>query len=115
MRTLQSDKGNLLKNKIMTNKNVMSLQSQKDEKSLWKSWSMEALTCRLEHTKVMHHLAKLYSGMLDENISARQAVYYFYGQVAATATLMPGDFSLGWRALALVAFCWAARKTRGNG
>lgn len=96
----------------MTNKNGISIQSQKNEKSLWQILSGENLTACLENTKTMHALARLYTELLDESVTARQAVYYFYGQLAAIATLMPGNFSMGWRALAFVTFCQAVRKTR---
>lgn len=66
------------------NKNIFSMkQQQYDERTLPEWYSLRGLTSWLAASKPMCSAAKLYSFMLDETVTARQAVYYFYAQLAA--------------------------------
>ena len=73
------------------NKNIFSMkQQQYDERTLPEWYSLRGLTSWLAASKPMCSAAKLYSFMLDETVTARQAVYYFYAQLAALGVFFPG-------------------------
>lgn len=95
------------------NKNIFSMkQQQYDERTLPEWYSLRGLTSWLAASKPMCSAAKLYSFMLDETVTARQAVYYFYAQLAALSVFFPANLNAGWRACAFLLFCRAISFTR---
>lgn len=91
-------------------KNELTLRAAKAETSFTLRLSLAALTATLELQPLFHRLAKLYSEMLDDEVTALQAVYYFYAQIMALLTLLPVTMNLGWRACFLTLFCVAVSK-----
>ena len=87
-------------------------QQQYDERTLPEWYSLRGLTSWLAASKPMCSAAKLYSFMLDETVTARQAVYYFYAQLAALGVFFPANLNAGWRAWAFLLFCRAISFTR---
>ena len=77
-------------------------QQQYDERTLPEWYSLRGLTSWLAASKPMCSAAKLYSFMLDETVTARQAVYYFYAQLAALGVFFPANLNAGWRAWAFL-------------
>lgn len=77
------------------------------------SWlSLTRLTLFLAQLPLMESLAELYGWLLNEKVSATQAVYYFYAQLTAFLVLFPVAMPHGWRACFLLLFCLAVGKTR---
>lgn len=98
----------------MMNKNSICMKKQNNEQILSQWFNFNALTSWLADTKLMHRAARLYTQMLDEAVTPRQAVYYLYAQLSALAVLFPADINSGWRACAFLLFCRAVSFTRSS-
>ncbi len=75
--------------------------------------AFECVTLWLAQTRVAVRLSRLYTSLLEERVTPRQAVYYFYAQLSAIGVLSPVGVGLGWRLLFLLLFLLAAGKARG--
>jgi len=95
-------------------KDELTLTPQKVEMNPLAWLSLTRLTLFLAQMPLMKSLAELYGWLLNEKVSALQAVYFFYAQLTALLVLLPVAMPYGWRACFLLLFCLAAGKTRGR-
>lgn len=72
----------------------------------------ERVTQRLSETRAAERLAGLYAFLLEERVTPRRAVYFFYAQLSALGVLSPVSVGAGWRLLFLLCFLLAAGKAR---
>jgi len=93
-------------------KTELTYPSAKSNRQLSEIISLEALTSRLERTRLMQAAARLYTSILEEHVTPRHAVYYLYAQVMGALMLLPANIELGWRACAFTLFCMAASRTK---
>lgn len=90
------------------------MKQQQDERTLPEWFNLNVITSWLAASKPMQRAAKLYTLMLDETVTPRQAVYYLYAQIAAVGVFLPADLNAGWRACAFLLFCRAVSFTRSS-
>ncbi len=74
--------------------------------------AFEGITQRLSETRAALRLASLYAFLLEERVTPRRAVYFFYAQLSAFGVLAPMDMGAGWRLLFFLCFLLAAGKAR---
>lgn len=93
-------------------KQELSIPTGKSEKTFNMSLSMETLTALLANSRPMRAAARLYSGLMGEKVTPRQATYFLYAQLTGLMALLPAPVDAGWRVCALAAFVWAVKGTR---
>lgn len=81
--------------------------SQKEWSKLVESLNLTAHLCK---QSVFRKLAFFYSEVLDEDISPRQAVCFFYAQIAAGGLFVPFETGSGWRITFLLIMIYALRR-----
>lgn len=80
--------------------------SQKEGSKLVEFLNLTVLLCK---QSVFRKLASVYSEALDEHISPRQAVYFFYAQMATCGLFLPFELGSGWRVSFLLIIVYALR------
>lgn len=93
-------------------KDELTLSPRKVEMNPLTWLSIASLTTFLAQLPLTARLAELYGWLLDEKVTTRQAVHFFYAQLTGIFVLLPVAIPLGWRACFLLLFCWAVGKTR---
>ena len=72
------------------------------------------VTCQLAQYRVFRKVASFYTFLLDEEVSAVQAVYYFYAQLLFLGLSLPISYGGGWRMCMFILLILSVRTAMGE-
>lgn len=98
----------------MATKNETLLTPSQRPSALHLSTWVTLLTNFLASLSLFRKLAGIYSTLFEENVSAHQAVYFFYAQLSGVLFLLPTGLGSGWRMWFFVLFCVSAKAAMGK-
>ena len=92
-------------------KNDLTLRNQRSDEAIFELLTFSALTLMLSRTRLVKFIQDVYRQYGGIKFTAEETVYLLYAQFSVFAVVCPVQINMGWRALFLVFFVLAAKRS----